>query len=123
MCDDQAETLHGTVHLMTGISARQYSDCQCLLKGINNSMITVTLKDIRLYSTDISARKCSESVLKIDEKTFTCNETSRDFGSVFNEALPIKAHNKSITVSLDFKDPEFNMVWLLAQTQGVYLLL
>ena len=118
MCGHQAETITGTVHLMTGKETRQYSSCQCTLKGQNNSLIAVTLKDIRLYSTDLSPRKCSESVLKIDENIFACNATSSAFGSIFNEALPMKAHMESIAVSLDAIDPDLDMVWLLIETQG-----
>ena len=119
MCGHQSETITGSMHLLTGKESRQHSSCQCLLKGRNDSVITVTLKDIRLYSSAISQRKCSKSVLKINEKSFACNATSSVFGSVFNQYLSVKAHNETTTVSLDFEDPEFDMVWLLVETQGV----
>ena len=123
MCGDPAETLAGTVHLIIGNATRQYSSCQCLLKGENNSMVSVTLKDLRLCSVDKSQRKCSSSILKKDENTFVCNETSSAFGSVFNKELPRKVHNESITVSLEVKEPIFDMVWLIVETQGMHSLL
>ena len=120
MCEDQTETLKGTVNLIAGKESRQYSSCQCLLKGENSSMIAVTLKDIRLYSTNVSPRKCSESLLKIDENNFACNVTSSAFGSIFNQALHMKANNESFTVSLDVKGPDLDMVWLTVEMKGRY---
>lgn len=118
MCGHQTETVTSSVHLITGKESRQYSSCQCLLHGQNNSVITVTLKDIRLYSTKLSPRKCSESVLNINKKSFTCNSTSSAFGSVFNQPLSIKTQYETVNVSLDIEDPEFDMVWMLVETKG-----
>ena len=121
MCEEQVATLKGKVHLMTRKSSHLYSTCQCSMKSENNSLISVTIKDMRLYSTAESLRKCSKSVLKIDESIFACNATSKTFGSIFNEALPTKKHNESsITVSLDVKDSDYEMVWLTVETQGLY---
>ena len=110
------------MHLMTGKQSRQFSRCQCSLKGELDSLVAVTLKDIRLYSKVKAQRKCSKSVLKIDAKTFACNSSSNALGSVFNEVISLAVHNDSSIVSLDVKD-DFDMVWLTLEAQGLYVLM
>lgn len=118
MCEDRVETVTGAMHLVSGKTTRQYSNCKCSLKSENNSVVAVKIKDIRLYSTGISPRECSKSVLKVDENTFACNPTTSTFGSIFNKALPKSAHNESISVSLEIKGHDHEMVWLTVETQG-----
>ena len=120
MCGHRTETITGQAHLMARkTSSSLYSRCQCLLLAENNSVVAVTLKDIRLYSSDISQRKCSTSVLKINENAFECNATSIALGSVFNGDLPTMAPTDTLKVTIDIEDPVFDMVWLIAETQGM----
>ena len=120
LCEDRFETLTGTtIHFMAGKQLHQFSRCQCSLKGALDSLVAVTLKDIRLYSKVKAQRKCSKSVLKIDDKTFACN-ASFAFGSIFNEIFPPASYNGSVSVDLDVRDHDFDMIWLTMESQGLY---
>lgn len=118
MCRNSDELVAGTFQLTAGNSTELYTSCKCSLQGENDSLLSITLRDIRLYSIDNRERHCSDSVFKVDDTIVVCNETLSAFGSVFSEELLKDVYNKTVNLSLDIEEPTFEMVWLTVETYG-----
>lgn len=118
ICNQTETVFKGKINLIAGENARNFSQCKCLLGSNNRSVISVTLKDLRLKTYDKFQSRCSDAVLEINKTKIICDQNRTDLGCAFNEPLVPPMAGAAIIFTPKDAVSNFEMVWLILNAKG-----